>query len=114
MSTYYKFYCDACKQSGGCLTTQAWGTGNFDIIRTFKFVMRHALKCGESSVRLCSEYSEDFWRPATPPEEVEDIFPSSNDWQFIAERYKAMPWIEVIKQWHANEAELKARYERGE
>jgi hypothetical protein len=99
MSTYYKFICKECKQSGGFLSRQAWGAGNFDIISTFKFVMHHTLSCGENSLRLVSEYSTKYDYLETAPEPMAGIFPSSDDWKFIAER-REQPWSMTKDQWY--------------
>lgn len=42
MGTDYKFYCNKCKKTGGGFSRQAWGTGNADIIGSFRFLMKHA------------------------------------------------------------------------
>jgi hypothetical protein len=110
MSTYYGFHCDKCKVTGGFLSSQAWGVGNFDIIDTFKFVMHHALECGQQNIGMHSEHDDAYEEWPTvhlsgPDREkfLEDskaIFPSSNDWQFIAEHIaKDRPWDQTKTEW---------------
>jgi hypothetical protein len=86
MSTYYKFVCKKHNQSGGFLSRQAWGEGNFSIIETFKFLMLH---------KGCRPYlvSEDEGDYETPDdawdnkkkfiEDTHGIMPHSNDWSFV-------------------------------
>lgn len=98
MSTYYKFHCETCNESGGFMSRQAWGCGNFDIVDTFKFVMAH-IYCDPNGVHLCSEHSKEYSAPDTPQEKTQDIFPSSGDWGFIATRL-GQDWDSIKEQWN--------------
>jgi hypothetical protein len=41
MGVDYKFFCKKCDKTGGGFSSQAWGTGNADIIDSFRFIMKH-------------------------------------------------------------------------
>lgn len=101
MSTYYKFVCKECNQSGGFLSRQAWGIGNFDIIETFKFLGIHK----DHHPYLVSEYEEDYDSHNDISdskehcekflEDSDGIMPSSNDWKIVNEN----EWKDVEKIW---------------
>lgn len=80
MSTYYKFVCEECRRSGGFFTRQAWGWGNVDIIDSFQFLMKHADECGHKSLRVASEYDDDYSLTEDKDDTLQDYFPRSNDW----------------------------------
>lgn len=92
MSTYYYFHCTKHKLSGGLFTRQAWGSGNADLIDTFKFVMYHTLQCGPESIGVHSEHDDDEWANTNFDDEprrqhlndTAHIFPRSNDWEFVS------------------------------
>lgn len=95
MSTDYYHHCRKCNVLGGLMTRQAWGTGNASLIDTFKFIMHHALRCGEDHLRVVSEHSwvTDGEFPNTLVDrsarlrhlvETRHIFPCSADWTFVA------------------------------
>lgn len=102
MSTYYKFICKKCNQSGGFLTRQAWGVGNFNIIETFKFL---ALHLGHEPY-LVSEHTEDYEN--TPEDtwknvekfiaETHGIMPNSDDWALVKEN----DWKDVERLFEEN------------
>jgi len=101
MSTYYKFICKECETSGGFLSRQAWGDGNFDIIETFKFLMLHK----EHHPFLVSEHNElyddtpsvddtnEFWQKFK--EDTRGVMPHSNDWEIV----KTTEWKDVESKW---------------
>jgi len=98
MSTYYKFICKKHNQSGGFLTRQAWGTGNFDIIETFKFLGLHK----DCNPYMVSEHENDHETPEDAWENVQKfiedthgIMPNSNDWSLVNEN----EWKDVEKKW---------------
>ena len=114
MGTYYSFHCTKCKVQGGFLSEQAWGTGNFNIVDTFKFVMLHALNCGPASIGMNAEHEYCDWPDTHIDQEVrlrfleesQDIFPSSNDWGFIADRIN-QDWYQTKCEWLENERKLR-------
>lgn len=103
MSTYYKFICKECNVSGGFLSRQAWGTGNFDIIETFKFLGLHL----NHNPHLVSEFTEEYMEI---PEECHLVFieqtrgimPASNDWGIVREN----EWKNVEKAWEDSILEM--------
>jgi hypothetical protein len=118
MSTYYAFVCRSCKTKGGFLSTQMWGTGNFDIIKTFKFFGLHMFCRGP--VELMSEYAEDY---SDLPEDKDfldrtvGIFPNSDDWGFIRERWgpeTKKPRDVIDAEWAQNQRKLKNWVENGD
>lgn len=101
MSTYYKFVCKKHNISGGFLTGQAGGTGNFDIIETFKFLGLHkdcepVLYAEQTkeyeetpSIDDCQESMTEFI------EDSKGIIPHSNDWELVEKH----DWKEVEGEW---------------
>lgn len=88
MSTYYKFVCKEHNQSGGFLSAQAWGQGNFNIIETFKFLMLHK----HCRPYLVSEYDNDYETPEGAwdnkkkfIDDTHGIMPHSDDWSLVKE-----------------------------
>ena len=89
MSTYYHFVCKECNEKGGFLSRQAWGTGNFDIIETFKSLAVHKdhkpiLHCkhddgGEPDISRSKKSKAKF------VEESKGMMPHSNDWELVEE-----------------------------
>lgn len=93
MSTYYYFICKRCEVKGGFLSQQMWGTGNFDIIESFKFLGRHLACVGRDepgNVCLVSERdNESLWKTERKDKflkHTEDIFPFSDDWVTVTKR----------------------------
>jgi hypothetical protein len=96
MSTYYTFICKEHNKQGGFLSRQAWGTGNFDIIETFKFLALHK----DCKPYLVSEHTDDYENvPQEEPqkfvEETRGYMPHSNDWELV----KNNEWKDVEKKW---------------
>lgn len=111
MSTYYCFTCDFCKLNGGFYSRQAWGSGNADLVDTYKFVMYHGLNCGTDKIRFLSEHQDDYTdRPDTNNageerikhlKDTKNIFPHSNDWQFMADNKEGYD-----EKWIKNELDI--------
>lgn len=83
MSTYYYFWCKKCDRTGGFLSRQAWGWGNFDIIDSFKFLALHIGACGEEYIGMVSEHSDRCYKEGNRVkflEKTKDYWPYSNDW----------------------------------
>lgn len=81
MSTYYYFVCKKCSKYGGFLSRQAWGYGNFDIIDSFKFIVKHMQECGTEHIGIAVEHDifENYEKDKELPSD-EDVSPCSNDW----------------------------------
>lgn len=99
MSTYYYFKCEKCKRTGGFLSRQAWGWGNFDIIDSFKFLGLHIAECGHDNIRMTWEHDDDCYNEEPKDsflKRSEGIFPYSNDWEFMKKTEKDYDkaWIE--------------------
>lgn len=87
MSTYYYFICKKCAKYGGFLSRQAWGYGNFDIIDSFKFIVKHKQECGVEHIGVVVEHDifENYEEDKELPSD-EDAFPLSNDWSVLKKR----------------------------
>ncbi len=96
MSTYYKFVCKECNKSGGFLSQQAWGIGNFDIIESFKFLGLHmGHKPYMYSEHDDTQYDTPEHDKSEFIEESKGIMPSSNDWDKVSKN----EWKDVEKIW---------------
>jgi len=97
MGTYYYFYCEECKERGGFLSRQAWGWGNFDIVDSFKFIAKHIRECGSKNIRIIDENAIELEEVCDKEscrdenkfrkqflKDTNDIFPKSNDWEFMS------------------------------
>lgn len=96
MSTYYKFVCEKCNKSGGFMSEQAWGIGNFDIISTFKFLALHK----DHKPYLVCEHDGEY--DDVPEYDFVDflnktkgVMPHSNDWELVSDN----DWKDVEKKW---------------
>ena len=74
--------------SGGFLSRQAWGTGNFDIIETFKFLGIHK----DCQPFLVSEDTDIYHDTPNIEDDIDKfikdahgIMPHSNDWRLVEE-----------------------------
>lgn len=76
MGIDYKFYCNKCKKTGGGFSSQAWGTGNADIIDSFRFLMKHRY-CGGFNV-LNSDSCEDIEQDMR--DDLLGYYPHSSEW----------------------------------
>ncbi len=87
MSTYYYFVCNKCSKYGGFISRQAWGYGNFDIIDSFKFIVKHKQECGTENIGLAVEHDifENYEEDKDLPSD-KDVFPHSNDWCSLEKR----------------------------
>lgn len=102
MGTDYKFYCKNCNQSGGWFSRQAWGWGNADIIKSFKFLFYHINKCGEDNLSIISEYDNRYNNEIFLTEFIintKGMFPRSNDWDIGKQNDKI---IDMEKAWEKN------------
>jgi hypothetical protein len=102
MSTYYRFHCPVCSESGGWFSRQAWGWGNADIIYTFKFIMFHLQNCDADSLEIVSEHDDLYDAIPSPNsfvERTEGIFPRSDDWENVC---WSEDWKIAEKRWAIN------------
>lgn len=79
MGADYKFYCNACKKTGGGFSSQAWGTGNADIIDSFRFLMKHHAYCREGFMVVGFDEYIDLEEDVS--EELLGYFPHSCEWK---------------------------------
>lgn len=109
MSFDYTLACTKCrKNSGFFVSTQFWGFGNCDIIKSFKFLGAHIHcydKRGDFSLRIIPEQTEayDDW-PQDKECLKDECFPHSDDWAFMRENY-GMPISELNRRWIEKELE---------
>lgn len=86
MSTYYCFTCEKCKLKGGFFSRQAWGSGNADIIDSFRFIMRHSMCCGVGFIGVDSEHGGNYeYFEEDNSEDLLGYFPCSSDWKDVEE-----------------------------
>jgi hypothetical protein len=92
MGTDYYFKCDKCGDVGGWMSRQAWGIGNCDMIKNFKFCMWHTLYCGGKVFIVREQTPEEesgkhYWldkeRYLEFLKQSDGIFPRSRDWNFM-------------------------------
>jgi hypothetical protein len=80
MSSDYIFMCSKCRKIGGGFTRQAWGTGNADIIDTFRFIMKHWSFCrGDPIILDISDGTTDDLE-YDRDEDLLSFFPHSHEW----------------------------------
>jgi hypothetical protein len=78
MGTDYKFYCNKCEKTGGGFSRQAWGTGNADIIDSFRFLMKHTY-CGKGFDIVNFDSYCDMEEDNDP--DLLGYFPHSHEWE---------------------------------
>lgn len=98
MSTDYVFMCKECRKYGGGFTSQAWGTGNADIIDSFRFIMKHNLFCRGEFAVLNKDNGEHENLEPDRDDELLGFFPHSNEWDSEVNDSEYKKYVEYCKR----------------